>query len=277
MRCACHYAIIRFMPFIETGEFANVGVVLLCPEKRFFGFRLLTQRYGHVTQFFDIDARVYTEARKFFNEELSRIQNMLELGPLNSRQPCVDIKAAQDVFRELVRPREVIMRFDAPRAVLTDDPKTKLDELYLFYVERNFANKEYHERLLEKDVRGLLAQSQLGNKFTEQRIGNEDYGARFPFVQCQEDFPIKVIKPFYLGQDEPAKIRDHGGPWVDRVRRLRRHQLLPQEVLFAVQGPDQGNRKQLAAYQEICDDLEEYGITVVPVAERLKIIEFAAR
>ena len=48
---ACQYALLRFRPFAETGEFANVGIVLLAPEARFFGFRLL-KRYGRITQFF---------------------------------------------------------------------------------------------------------------------------------------------------------------------------------------------------------------------------------
>ena len=50
-KVACQYALLRFRPFVETGEFANVGVVLLAPEARFFGFRLL-KRYGRITQFF---------------------------------------------------------------------------------------------------------------------------------------------------------------------------------------------------------------------------------
>jgi len=48
---ACQYALLRFRPFVETGEFANVGVVMLAPEARFFGYRLL-KRYGRITQFF---------------------------------------------------------------------------------------------------------------------------------------------------------------------------------------------------------------------------------
>ena len=39
-RFACHYAIIRFLPYPETQEFANVGVVLACPESGYFGFKL---------------------------------------------------------------------------------------------------------------------------------------------------------------------------------------------------------------------------------------------
>jgi len=40
-KLACQYALLRFRPFAETGEFANVGIVMLAPEARFFGFRLL--------------------------------------------------------------------------------------------------------------------------------------------------------------------------------------------------------------------------------------------
>lgn len=40
MRVPCQYAIIQFMPYPETGEFANVGVVLACPQMRYLGARL---------------------------------------------------------------------------------------------------------------------------------------------------------------------------------------------------------------------------------------------
>ena len=37
---AYRYAIVQFQPYSETGEFANVGVVLVCPETGFFDFKL---------------------------------------------------------------------------------------------------------------------------------------------------------------------------------------------------------------------------------------------
>ncbi|MGM0927683.1 MAG: DUF3037 domain-containing protein [Pseudomonadota bacterium] len=33
-RIACQYVILRFMPYVETGEFANVGVVMIPPHSR---------------------------------------------------------------------------------------------------------------------------------------------------------------------------------------------------------------------------------------------------
>ncbi len=45
-KLACRYAILRFLPYTETGEFANVGVVLACPATGYFGFKLETRRYA---------------------------------------------------------------------------------------------------------------------------------------------------------------------------------------------------------------------------------------
>ncbi len=52
-RIACQYAIVRFMPYIETGEFANVGILLWAPKTRYLGFKLLRRKHARITQFFD--------------------------------------------------------------------------------------------------------------------------------------------------------------------------------------------------------------------------------
>ena len=275
MRRVCQYSIVKFMPFIETGEFANVGVVLLCDDARYFGFKML-KRYGRVTRFFEnIDAHVYTEACKYFHEELTRIRSLLKSGQVDGRRRHVEMSVAHQLFEQLVRPREVLMRLEAPRAVLAADPKAKLEELYSFYVERDFATKQYQERLLEKGIRRLLFQENLGNEFTERRIGNDDFHVRFPFVHVKDDQPIKVIKPFYLAHEEPTKILDHGGRWVDRIRRLKRRGLLPPHVLFAIEEPELGQDSRMEACREICNDLTDQGVVVAAVAEQSRILQFA--
>lgn len=45
------YAIVQFRLYVETGEFANVSVVLTSTGHRYIDFRLLRRR-GRVTQFF---------------------------------------------------------------------------------------------------------------------------------------------------------------------------------------------------------------------------------
>lgn len=51
-RIGCRYAIVRFLPYAETQEFANVGIVLACPETGYFGFRLEIRHTRRFTDFF---------------------------------------------------------------------------------------------------------------------------------------------------------------------------------------------------------------------------------
>ena len=51
-RLFAHYTLIRLLPQADAGEFANIGVVLACPETGHFGFRLW-QKQRRLTQFFD--------------------------------------------------------------------------------------------------------------------------------------------------------------------------------------------------------------------------------
>jgi hypothetical protein len=100
---ACQYALLRFRPFAETGEFANVGIVLLAPEARFFGFRLLNH-YGRITQFFkELDKKVYLNGRELFKEELERFAAQLRKQALDGRKTVPDVRLAVDLFAELVR------------------------------------------------------------------------------------------------------------------------------------------------------------------------------
>lgn len=274
-KLACQYAIVHFRPFVETGEFANVGVVLLCPEARYFGFRLLT-RYGRVTKFFhQLERRVYLEALGYFKDELQRVRALLKGGPLDGRKRVTEATLAHQIFAELVRRREALMRFDEARLVLADDPEAKLQELFDFYVERNFVTKAYQERLLESGVRKLLFREKLGERFTPQKVGNADFFVRFPFVHRENDHPEKIIKPLHLAHAESKQIIDHGGAWVDKVRRLRRRGFLPREVLFAVQAPHEADERRFAAYREIHDDLLGCDVAVIPAVEEQRIVEFA--
>ncbi len=47
----CNYAVIRFLPYPETEEFVNVGVILACPETRTIDYMLETRRRDRITGF----------------------------------------------------------------------------------------------------------------------------------------------------------------------------------------------------------------------------------
>ena len=275
MKIACHYAIVRFMPFVETGEFANVGIIMFAPNARYFGFKLLGNRYARVTNFFEqMDAKIFRASMNTLREELQRIDCMLKQMGTDRRLKTLDREGTLRLWGEIIKPRETMLRFSASRVVLAEEPRAKILALYEYYVERNFVNREYQEQILERGVRGWLKEAKLLEGFHAARVGNDEYHAQFPFVAGPDDRPEKVIKPLNLDYAEASKIIDHGGQWIVRINALKKRELLPEKVLFAVKGPDDFTARGNARREVVCE-LEQAGVIVAPYGRAQDVIDFA--
>jgi hypothetical protein len=271
----CLYSIVRFAPFVETGEFANVGVIMIAPEQRFFDFKLLIQRHSRITHFFEqLEPKVYRATMRNLREELARVAGLLRQHGFDRRLKVNDVEFAKGLFAEIIRPRETVIKFGEPRVVLAEDMGATLEELYGFYVERNFVTREYQEAVLERGLRRWLYQARIVDRFARQEVGDEEYHVAFPFVERRDDHPVKAIKPLHLAHNQPSKILDHGGQWLFRVGQLKRRNLLPERMLFAVQGPTADGARE-RAYREIVDSLRDTGAEVLPYADKEHILRFA--
>ncbi|QQZ29234.1 DUF3037 domain-containing protein [Thiothrix subterranea] len=130
MKQAFHYNLIRFQPDVETGEFANIGVVVYAPDARTLAFRLLAPwQHQRITSFFNpLDTNVFQGALTVVQTELQRVQKLL---------PSVANPAV--LHEELIRPREDIIRYAHTGVILGDDPQASADELFSRYVQREQA------------------------------------------------------------------------------------------------------------------------------------------
>ncbi len=270
---ACQYAIVRFLPYRETGEFANVGVVMLCPEAGIFQFKLTTH-VKRISAFFDeLEISIYRHTAKTFKKELQRIQKWLDI----KQGQRMDVELAKHLFTELTRVREAMMHFDEVRVVLADDPVHQFDELFGHYVERNFATKTYQEKLLEKDLKHALATAQLTAKYHPAVLGGASaYHVRLPFVHMKGERAVKAIKPLHLAHNDPAQIFDHGWAWYGKLNKLRSLGALPEQVLLPVQMPEATQGERFAMSREITEKMTGIGIKIVATQETQKIIEFAS-
>lgn len=268
-RLPCQYAIIRFLPYAETGEFANVGVVLACPVTGYLDARLMPSRKtGRITGFFDqLDVRVYREAMKYVSEELERIRGVAEA--LENKD------VVRQLFDGLTRPREGLLRFGETRVIMTGDPEAELTKLFARFVERDFASKQYHDQVLERGVRETLRKANLRDYFKEAEIGNDDLHIQVPFAHLREGAAMLAIKPIDLAKAETNQIYDVGGRWADKIRRLGKHNLLPGEMLVAVKAPDPKDWKLRAATDEIMADLRDAGVEVAEANDTTTITRFA--
>jgi len=266
------------MPHIETGEFANIGVVLVAPQIGYLDYRIETRRHGRITNFFDtLKPEFFRNATTALIHELDRVRKMLP-----------DAKGAHDflnigygepyirLFREVTRPREGIINFGGTRVVLSDDPRTTLKKLFGHYVERDFVTQRYPETLLEQQLKRWLDEKNLGGRFVKKKFDDGLYRASFPFVEMDVNGRAnKIIKPFFLGQTEPTAIIDHGVKWATSVRRLRSAKVIPQRILFAVEGPS-NTGPQRTAFRETRELLEDSKIDVLPFDNQAAILKYAA-
>jgi len=268
---ACRYAVVQFAPYRETGEFANAGVVLMCPETGYFDFKLQTRRTKRITDFFDeLPRDFYVRAVKAMRDELLRMAKVVADAPSHGRADYL-----RQVFDSLIHPREAMVRFSAPRAVMTADPAVELNNQFDHHVDRAFATPEYVEQVMEKRIKALLGGLQLQAPFVPLRVGNDEFHARFQLVQEQEGVLTKIIKPFHLNQAETVGIYEHGDAWLQKIKRLRDRRLLPDAVLFAVKAPPQADAKRHAAYNEICSDLRQLDVQTVDENAERQIAAFA--
>jgi hypothetical protein len=268
----CNYATLRFLPYRETGEFVNVGVVIYCPEIDFFDFKLSERQGARVRHFFpELDKEVLRAALFAMKRELLRHRNT---GRLFADPASIPDRLA--AFRSLVRRRESLLHFSEVGMLMSADPVHTVRRLYDRFVNRDFAQqKEYQEVVMRRRLDDWLKEWNLRRRYkVDERVGGKEFRVKLPFVHRDGAGPVKAIKPLSLTNRDTTNVYEHGDAWVSRMRRLRETGYLPDCMIFAVTFPEAGDQRNAA--EKIREDLESLKVEVVPFAEKERIRELAA-
>lgn len=275
MSLPCDYAILRFLPYPETEEFVNVGIVLMQAKAGFFDFAI-AKHWKRVTGFFpELDADIYRAGLRFVRLELEEFRGLFSDGA-QAPHLALEFRGLGAAFANLVRPRESIFRYSGIRTVMANDPTVTLQALFGRHVTRQFAvTKEYQETVMTNRLRAIFIETKLNLFYRESgTLGRDDYKVTVPFVYEKEQKVIRAIKPLNLDQESTTKVADHGDLWVSRMRRLQALGALPERIIFPVKKPDEGTRRKEAA-RGIVKDLESYGAVVVPFESTEELIALA--
>jgi hypothetical protein len=262
---ACRYALIQLVPYAETGEFANIGVLLVCPETGFLGFKLETQKHKRYTSFFSgLTASLYRDAMKAISAELKRLQQALSHATpetlLNS-------------FTAAIHPREAIIQFSPVRGRLIQDPAKALQQLFEHYVDFGFLRQQSPEEQLEQRIQAVLSNFELIAPFKDGKIGSEQLYVPLPLIQSINNKPNKAIKPLYLGQDSLNKLYAHGEYWAGRLERLRKVLGWEGKLLFTVDGIS-SNSMFKQNQNEIMQKLRDLSAEVIEAADVKRLQAF---
>lgn len=268
----CFYAIVRFVPFAETEEFANVGVALYAPHSGYFGFKVLRKRLARITAFFEhVDAALLRRTMVDVRDEMARVE--AEFEKLAQQGPA---EAGMALWRELTKPKSSQIALSSERVVLTEQPRAQLADLFARYVEHDFEARDKVDRVLDRRVLGWLKTAKLAERFRADAVGNEAFSAKFPFVERAGGNVLKVIKPLSLAQADSVKVFERGGAWVQRLHNLQRQRLLPELVLFTYDGNAEEDTLPGRARRDVLSDLRASGAQTVPIADSRSVLAFAA-
>ena len=273
---ACNYSIIRFLPYPETEEFVNVGVVLACPETQFFGVRLESTARRRIHAFFpELNKNIFTIGHKNFHKEMEGVSQRLN-GCSCERVMPFALTMFNRYFLEVVKPRESVFRFSSVGTRLADDPEDALDVLYAYYVERLFAQRpKYQETEMIARLRKGFKQAQIQG-YRQGMLGNDRYEVYFPFLRRNEEHnnQFKAIKPLDLDKSDPTTITNHGDAWLAKLKHLANMSYDADRVLFAVQMPE-NEPINVEAANEIIKQILSSGAKVSQIDEVNQISAFA--
>lgn len=254
----CNYALIRFLPYRETGEFVNIGVVVYAPEVHSFGFRLAERKNKRVRAFFpEMDGRVYSTAVESMRQELARQrERFTAMGGLFAGDRGVG--EGLTAFRSMLRRRESLLHFAEPGMRL-GVPAETLEALYAEYVLRSFAQTPaYQETVMRRRLGGWLQEWGVGKQYLHnRRVGDGMYSVALPFVHFEEGVARVAIKPLDLDRNEPTEVYEHGGAWAQRFGRLAGRGHLPGRMVVPVLLPA-GKAREAA--DEILKEMEAVGV-----------------
>jgi hypothetical protein len=277
-RTPCHYAVVRFRPYAETGEFVNVGLAVVAPEAGEFAFKCDVRRRRRVSQFFpELESVIFQSAMQGMAAELNRMAQLLRadlLNPGNAAQ-------ATATFRELTRPREGLLSFGTPGTLLAVTAEAALEELHGRYIQRKFAQRpEYQEALMQRQLGQFLGRHHLRKLYRSGRmVGNEQFHVLMPFVHERNARVVKALKPLDLDRKEPTDVYQHGDQWLTALKRLREFGHAPDHMVFPVRLP-QLNHLEMAscalpprhtAARELVAEFRQAGAVVVDFEDQAEL------
>ena len=265
----CNFATVRFLPYRETGEFVNVGVVLSCPAVGYFDFKLVAKakRPRRVKGFFpELAPNVFASSIGELEQELTQWRS--PFGHLYAEGRSTPwARQSAEVFARLLGRKESILHFAYAGSLIADGPEKALADLFDRYVDRRFAKDPlYQETVMQKRLGQFLKEWGLNRAYKRnQRVGGPLFRVRMPFVHFEDGRAAKVIKPLDLDRPETTTIYEHGDAWVQKVRRLQQHGEAQARVIFTVKLPTRSPHADVAG--DITRSLDGAGVQVIPFGE----------
>lgn len=266
---ACQYRIVRFMPYSETGEFANIGVCLFCPSQYKMLFLLAPTRFARITNFFNhLDRNVYKKTIEGLTLELTRLQMFFaELG---------SVEQSMQIFNTAFTGSDLIVSFSEPGALLTNNLNKELEQLYNHFVGRNFTKEANRERYLVEQLKEQFKQFDLDRAFKQHELTDGFHKAQFPLVRLTtDDHVLGAARAITFEQKHRSKVVESADIWLLRLKGLFNKGIIsPKDMLIKLGKPAIDDKPAQKYVENFKLELEDLGLHIGYEHETNIVIEY---
>ncbi|MEX0331440.1 MAG: DUF3037 domain-containing protein [Puniceicoccaceae bacterium] len=212
------YTILRYVHDTTTGEFANVGVVLLCPELR-YADALLSPKYSRLSKMFhgldgDHYRTVIRHLQVRFSDLAGRFREELKLQGMPQR--------ADELAFTAIAADDSSFQWSPLGSGLTHDPAATLESLFERMVERYEDKKEVVSRTddeIWKSFKKEFEERKILSRFAPKTISVKDDEIEFSHSWKNKQWHCLESVSFDLQQAQ--SITDKASLWLGRVMRVQ--------------------------------------------------------
>ncbi len=233
MKTAYTYTLLRYVHDVASGEFANVGVVLLAPDARYAG-ALCRGTHGRVSRFFpDMEREGFKSLMNYIERRVSELGERLR-GELSLEQAPADAGA---LARSVLPHDDSSLQWSPVGGGLCEDPGLKLEELYQRYVTR-YDDKSVNKGRDDGEVwmrfkRSLDSKHVTARLQTKKIAGADD---EVEFAHAYKNSQWHCFEPLSLDLTQADSIKQKAHRWLGQMLGV---QDAPEKfrVYFLVGGP----------------------------------------
>jgi hypothetical protein len=233
MKTAYTYTLLRYIHDVPSGEFANVGVVLLAPEQRFAGARC-RDTHGRISKLFpDMDREGFKSLMKYIELQIdalgTRLRTEFALDPMPAD--------AGALARSVLPPDDSSLQWGPVGGGLSEDLDKTLRDLFARYVMR-YDEKNGLQSRSDDDVWAQFKKALDGKQLTPQlkpkKISVADDEVEFARAYKNEKW--HCIEALSLDLALAESIKDKAHRWLGQMTSVKDSDE-PFRVYFLVGAP----------------------------------------
>jgi hypothetical protein len=212
------FAIIKFVPDAITSEFINIGVLLLCPSRKYLSAKFTTKFSRIIHSFKSFSKHDSSNLREFCYSIQTKIEKLSQNYLDNDLLIEKDISA---ICNKILPDVDGAIRFSESKFGITHNPENDLNKIFHRLIEEHIPLSLTDSRT-DDDIWSVfskpLKQKHVLSFLNPHKIIAENYD--FNFKYCWQNSIWHIHQPLSFDLSDPEGISNKAAAWWGKINLL---------------------------------------------------------